>query len=184
MKYEDIQRANNTLKSVDLKGKDYVEVNQRVKAFRMLYPTGSIKTKIEKLEDGVVVISAMCGYWEGDNFITLATGTAYERENSTFINKTSYIENCETSAVGRCLGFVGLGIDTSIASAEEVGNAMRQQSNEVPLASIDQKKEVIRLCQSRDINVKEVLAQIGITRQGQLMTLKQYEDALEIIGGK
>ena len=53
---------------------------------------------------------------------------AYEKEGSTFINKTSYIENCETSAWGRALGNLGIGIDTSIASAEEVQNAVLNQS--------------------------------------------------------
>ena len=48
---------------------------------------------------------------------------------STFINKTSALENSETSAVGRALGMYGIGIDTSIASAEEVGNAVKQQED-------------------------------------------------------
>ena len=56
-----------------------------------------------------------------------ATGYAYEKEGSTFINKTSYIENCETSAIGRALGIFGIGIDGSVASAEEVRNAKANQ---------------------------------------------------------
>jgi hypothetical protein len=44
----------------------------------------------------------------------IATGTAYEKESSSFINKTSFIENCETSAWGRALGNLGIGIDNSI----------------------------------------------------------------------
>ena len=54
-------------------------------------------------------------------------GDAYEKEDSAFINKTSYIESCETSAVGRALGMCGIGIDTSVASADEVLNAIKQQ---------------------------------------------------------
>jgi hypothetical protein len=57
----------------------------------------------------------------------LATGTAYEKEGSSNINRTSYIENCETSAIGRALGFCGIGIDTSIASYEEVATSIMQQ---------------------------------------------------------
>ena len=57
----------------------------------------------------------------------LGTGTAYEKEGSSNINKTSYIENCETSAVGRALAMCGLGIDLSVASFEEVQNAIEQQ---------------------------------------------------------
>ena len=42
--YEDIQKANETIKTTDIKGKEYAEVNQRIKAFRMLYPQGVIET--------------------------------------------------------------------------------------------------------------------------------------------
>lgn len=127
IKFEDLQKANKSIKTTDIKGKDYAEVNQRVKAFRMVYPTGGINTKIEQIADGVCIITAEVGFWEDDKYYILGTGTAYEKENSTFINKTSYIENCETSAVGRALGFAGFGIDTSIASVEEVQTAMANQ---------------------------------------------------------
>ncbi|AIF54447.1 hypothetical protein LDB3_022 [Lactobacillus phage Ld3] len=45
-KSEEIQKANGTLKSTDIKGKGYIEVNQRIKAFRQVYPTGTISTEI------------------------------------------------------------------------------------------------------------------------------------------
>ena len=124
--FDDIQKANKTIKTTDVKGKDYAEVNQRIKAFRMLYPSGTILTEMVSNENGVCIFKA--SVYDGDDHI-LATGTAYEKEGSTFINKTSYIENCETSAVGRALGMCGFGIDTSIASAEEVQNAIANQEN-------------------------------------------------------
>lgn len=62
-----------------------------------------------------------------ENGKVLSKAYAYEKENSSFINKTSFIENCCTSSTGRALGYIGIGIDTSIASAEEVQNAMQQQ---------------------------------------------------------
>ena len=126
IKYEDIVKVNESIKTTDIKGKDYAEVNQRVKAFRMLYPEGIISTDMLSNENGVCIFKATI-YDENHNL--LATGTAYEKENSTFINKTSYIENCETSAVGRALGMLGIGIDTSIASAEEVQNAIANQED-------------------------------------------------------
>ena len=58
----------------------------------------------------------------------LATGLAEESKNSTFINKTSYVENAETSAWGRALGNLGIGLDTSVASADEVSNAIANQN--------------------------------------------------------
>lgn len=142
--FEDIQKANESIITTDIKGKDYAEVNQRIKAFRMVYPTGYIIPNMVKNENGICVFIAQVGYYKEHNTISedekgnkyqdtysekivLATGTAYEKENSTFINKTSYIENCETSAVGRALGMCGFGINTSVASAEEVLNAINNQ---------------------------------------------------------
>ena len=124
IKFEDLLKANELIDTVDIKGKAYAEVNSRILAFRKLFPMGMITTEIVSLEDGVCVIKATVRSEEG---IVLGTGYAYEKENSTFINKTSYIENAETSAVGRALGMVGIGIDTSIASYEETANAIANQ---------------------------------------------------------
>jgi hypothetical protein len=54
----------------------------------------------------------------------VATGFAQEDKSSSYINKTSYVENCETSAWGRALANLGIGIDTSIASSNEVAMAI------------------------------------------------------------
>jgi len=123
MTFKDLQEANKQIQTTDIKGKQYAEVNQRIKAFRMCYPEGFIKTELLADADGVCLMRAEVGF--GDRI--LGTGTAYEKESSSYINKTSYIENCETSAVGRALGMAGFGIDTSVASFEEVSNAIAQQ---------------------------------------------------------
>ena len=125
--WDQLQKANKICSSIDVKGKEYVEVNQRIKAFRSICPGGSITTEMLSNENGVCVFRAtVCD----ENMQILGTGTAYEKETSSFINKTSYIENCETSAVGRALGMCGFGIDTSIASAEEVQNAIKNQGEQ------------------------------------------------------
>lgn len=136
IKYADIEKANKSIKTTDIKGKDYAEVNQRIKAFRMIYPQGTIKTILVSDNGGVCIFRAEVYEYEKCNEAgnyeskLLGTGMAYEKENSTFINKTSYIENCETSAVGRALGMCGFGIDTSVTSAEEVQNAIANQKKE------------------------------------------------------
>ena len=138
MTYEDIAKANSTIqttpikkkdkKTGEVKVKDYAEVAQRVKAFRMVYPTGYIHTHFYDLKDGVCTMMAECGYYsESGAKIELATGTAQEKEGSSFINEFSYIENCETSAVGRCLGLAGFGIDAAVCSAEELQVAIENQ---------------------------------------------------------
>lgn len=126
--FEKIQQANLQIKTTDVKGKDYAEVNQRIKAFRMICPNGSITTEIVSIEKGlkgnVVIFKATI---KNEEEKIIGTGTAYEVENSSFINKTSYIENCETSAIGRALAMCGIGIETSVASYEEIANANKQQ---------------------------------------------------------
>lgn len=121
------------MKTIDIKGKSYVEVNERLKYFRENYKDWALESEIISLENGVCVIKAII---KDENGVIKAVGHAYEKENSTFINKTSYIENCETSAWGRALGNLGIGIDTSVASAEEVSNAIlnqESQNNELSL---------------------------------------------------
>ena len=129
MEYKNLEEINSKLKTTDIKGKDYIEVNERIKAFWQLCPEGRIETNIYSIENGVCIIKAYV-YENKEDERPRATGIAYEKEGSTFINKTSYIENCETSAVGRALGNAGIGIDTSVASAEEVQNAIIQQDAE------------------------------------------------------
>lgn len=128
--YKMIEQANKVLSSVDIKGKDYIPVNQRIKAFRMVYPTGYITTDIISNDNGSVLMKSECGYYsESGVKITLGTGSAFELQSSSYINKTSYIENCESSAVGRALGMAGFGVDASLASFEEVANAQLNQSS-------------------------------------------------------
>ena len=122
--WEQLANANTTIKTTNVSGKQYAEVNQRIKAFRSVCPCGTIITELLSNENGVCIFRATV-YDEEQRI--LGTGTAYEKEGSSYINKTSYIENCETSAVGRALGMCGFGIDTSIASAEEVQNAIQNQ---------------------------------------------------------
>jgi len=155
--FEDIKKANETIKTTDIKGKDYAEVNQRIKAFRMVYPQGTIETALVKCENGMCIMRAEVMIREENGMRVLGTGTAYEKENSSFINKTSYIENCETSAVGRALGMAGFGIDTSIASYEEVANAIQQQ-NEIDSKKLigDKEKSILtKTCQKYNITDDE-----------------------------
>ena len=117
----------NNLKTINIKGKEYVEVNERLKYFRSepQYKGYSLTSEIIEMLDGVVTIKAIIRNAEG---VIVASGFAQEKESSSFINKTSYVENCETSAWGRALGNLGIGIDTSVASYEEVQNAILNQN--------------------------------------------------------
>lgn len=151
-KFDDIINANKTIVTTDVKGKDYAEVNQRIKAFRMVYPNGSIENEIVSLSDGVVIIKSVIKNEDG---VVIGVGHAYEKENSSFINKTSYIENCETSAVGRALGMCGFGIDTSVCSYEEVANAIKNQE-EQPTKKPIRKPVKVDSVNYRDLLLKKI----------------------------
>jgi len=115
------------LKSVNIKGKQYVEVNERLRYFRETYPNFALTSEVlEKTENSILILASVVN----EDGRVVATGMAEEEKGSTFINKTSYVENCETSAWGRALGNFGIGIDTSVASANEVNNAIANQTKE------------------------------------------------------
>lgn len=180
--YEEIKKANESIRTTNIKGKDYAEVNQRIKAFRMVNPEGGIVTELisnEANEAGrrVAVIRAVVTNADGKE---LGTGTAYEVEGSSFINGTSYIENCETSAVGRALGVAGYGIDTSVCSAEEVGNAITQQAMKSPASELE-KKTFLQRCEKLGVDYKQVGKQAGATSL-KTMTKEQHGKALIILG--
>lgn len=122
---EQIKSVNERVKKIEVKGKYYACVAARVAAFRELCPEGAITTEILSMADGVVTMKTTVTDETGK---ILATGMAQEKESSSYINKTSFIENCETSAVGRALGMLGIGSDEQMASAEEVANAINNQS--------------------------------------------------------
>lgn len=147
-----IEQANKSIKTTNIKGKEYAEVNQRVKAFRYVYPKGKIETKIINLdgEIGNRTVLMRCEVYD-DLGNLLSTGYAEEKEASTFINKTSFIENCETSCLGRALGQSGFGIDVSIASAEEVETAIENQKKPQKMATQKQIDLVRNLYQEQEL---------------------------------
>lgn len=180
MTFEELSKANKQIKTTDIKGKQYAEVNQRIKVFRMLYPGGEINTDIVSIQDGTVVMKATVSDEQGK---ILGTGHAYENENSSFINKTSYIENCETSAVGRALGMVGIGIDTSVASAEELENALQQQEAlKQPIGKTKAKVLEDALIEHNK-SVKGFLQMLKLNKLEDV-NINQFNDAMKSLGEK
>jgi hypothetical protein len=120
-------------KTTNIKGKEYVEVNERIKYFRFSddYKGWSLSTEMVHLDENSCVIRATICNADG---MLISSGFAQEDKSSSYINKTSYVENCETSAWGRALANLGIGIDTSIASSNEVAIAIAKQ-NSTPKAA-------------------------------------------------
>lgn len=113
-------------KTTNIKGKQYVEVNERIKFFRQetQYKNWGIITDFPVLDSEQAMCRCSIVTPEGN---VVAQGHAHEERSASNINKTSYVENCETSAIGRALGILGIGIDTSVASANEVEDAIAKQ---------------------------------------------------------
>ena len=109
---------------VDIRGRAYLTVARRINDFREQHSDYGIHTEILSIDETAVVCRAVITDKEGRQ---LSSGIAEEKRNSSNINKTSAVENCETSAVGRALAFFGMA-GTEIASADEVANAINQQN--------------------------------------------------------
>jgi hypothetical protein len=140
------------MKTINIHGKEYITVNERVLAFLETYPNWSIHTKLIRADaDECLMITEIID----DNGVLRSTGHAYERADGSQINKTSHVENCETSAVGRALGFIGIGIVNSIATADEVSHAIAQQEDTRPWLSDKQFTQAIqRIEKGEDIAPK------------------------------
>ena len=124
------------LKTVNIKGKEYVQVNERLKAFRSMpeFKGWSLTSEVVDLKEDSCTIKAIIT--DNDGKIR-ATGFAREFIAKSPINKFAFVENCETSAWGRALGNLGIGIDSSICSAEELITKMSQDDNTQDLPDAD-----------------------------------------------
>jgi len=120
-----VSKQNGT---VNIHGREYKTVALRVAEFRETYKLADgwgIVTELLHVDADVVRVRAAVTTPDGR---TVATGMAEERRTASQINKTSALENCETSAVGRALAAAGLG-GSEYASADEVANALKNQSS-------------------------------------------------------
>lgn len=120
--------SNYKFKTTNIRGKQYVEVNERIKFFRQedRYKDWTIMSEFTLIDSEQCVCKTTIADATGR---VISTGHAHEVQGASNINKTSYVENCETSAIGRALAMLGIGIDTSIASANEVEDAIAKQES-------------------------------------------------------
>lgn len=155
MEYPKEKWTDKNMKSINIHGKEYYEVKERVMEFHRRYSNGSIETEIIEMTD--------------DRFITRTIVKPHKDRNTTYTGlacetigkggfKGSELECCETSSVGRALGFLNIGITNSIASADEVKYAKRNQnedsetSYESKPATESQIKYIMSLCANKSID--------------------------------
>jgi hypothetical protein len=119
------------MKSINIKGKEYITVNERLIYFRKQATFKGWRIVEDLIElnekEGVFKVSIVDA---DDNIISSAHSQEYR--DASYINKTSFLENGFTSALGRALGYLGIGIDISIATADEMVNALNNQNKTKP----------------------------------------------------
>lgn len=132
---------------------NYVQVKDRVKQFREEHQLEyGIETTMLDHEHGKSCTFRALIRDTNTNAI-IATGTAHDKvSDNTHINITSLVENCETSAVGRALAFMGYGIEKSIASREEV-NHLQPQVYTGTNKQVGTLKRCLRTCGVKDHEV-------------------------------
>lgn len=107
-------------KAINIKGKQYVLIADRVIYFNEAYPEGSIVPEILSAPDAQLVVMKATVSPDQKRFFV---GHSQAKWGDGYINKTSALENAETSAVGRALAFMGIGVLDSIASVDEINKA-------------------------------------------------------------
>ena len=167
--------SNYKFKTTNIRGKQYVEVNERIKFFRQedQYKNWTLMSEFTHLDADVAVCKATIA---DDKGRVVSTGHAHEERGSSNINKTSFVENCETSAIGRALAMLGIGIDTSIASANEVEEAIAKQQ-----AMIDDPK-VQKLSKALDAPVENIMDKAVSYIKGQTDKKKAFDNIIKKYG--
>ena len=120
---------------VNIHGKQYKTVALRTAEFRDSCPAsdgwGITTTIIEMTDEKVVVLAQVMKTFDGFGYLVVGSGLAEESRGASKINRTSALENAETSAIGRALSSIGLGGE-EYASADEVLRAIEQQEDWEP----------------------------------------------------
>lgn len=187
------------LKTMNIQGKPYATVPARIEAFWSMCPGGQIITEclVDTAERCMFKATVL-----DETGKVIATGHASEKPN-TPVNKTSMLENCETSAIGRALGIAGIGSLESIASAEEVMGALSaretparaaqtpqnarksQTTTQTPTKELeDRMKALLRQCANAGLDVKAIGARVSaeIGKKSVQFQAPDYERAIAIIG--
>ena len=128
-----------TIDKINIKGKEYATVSNRMEIFRKNFPTYSITTDIIVDDEQRVIIKASI---LDENNRIISTGYAEEIRGQGLINTTSAIENAETSSIGRALAAFGL-IGGEYASSFEIENAINKQQNIAPQKNYQDNIETI-----------------------------------------
>lgn len=168
------------MRTINIKGKEYVPVTERVKEFHRVYPDYKLLTDIVHFDENSVIMVAKIYDQDGK---LVANGHAQEDRNASNINKTSYVENCETSAVGRAIGMLGIGIDASMASADEVANAVDRQEALKQKVNKNCISSLKMLAEEKGSDFSSILSYYDLNKVED-MTMEQWQSAMQLLNRK
>ena len=178
---------------VNIHGKEYFTVAERMQSLNKEIGTSnySLNTELVSWDNGVVIMKATLTITTKES-VQSFTGHAYEKEGSTQINKTSALENCETSAIGRALAAAGYA-GTEYASADEVATAIGQQNIKRPVEKAEakmngymtksQEDKLREMIQSHHVSDEERTTTEGWLSDPQGHSKKNASDAIEKLSG-
>ena len=173
------------MEKIMIKGKPYVQVNQRVLELRHKYGDKDnmfgIKTKVVEWnkEKNEIIIQA----WITDKTGRIVgSGIAHEEKTQSGVNSTSYVENCETSAIGRALAAFGLGIEDAYASADEVQQAIKKQTKKKEKVSEDRNENLAEMMDTQEASVDPYFIQYKASLSKVFVAGSPNEETEELLG--
>lgn len=174
---------NYKFKTTNIKGKEYVEVNQRLLYFRKesKYDGWTVENDIIAVDSESCIVKTSIKDQTGK---VVASAHAQEDRTSSHINKTSFVENCETSAVGRALAMLGIGIETSIASSNEVQMAIAKQEQSQPSNETESvyDKAVVYIQSGASVEDKQARFDNTIKHYGKALSTTEKNKLKKLIG--
>lgn len=167
-------------KAIDIKGKKYVLVSDRVIYFNENYPNGSIQTQREKEWD-IEIIKAFV-VPDVSEPTRMFTGHSQAKWGEWFINKTSALENAETSAIGRALAMMWIWVLDSIASVDEINkaeNTAKAQKAQSPFQRALTNTKFMRDCLDEDDFINQVKKHLELDEIQEWQLRRAYQDAVK-----
>jgi len=117
-------------KAINIKGKKYVLVSDRILYFNETYKNGSIRTKMISEADAEICVVEAKVTPDHENPERFFTGHSQAKWGQGMVNTTSALENAETSAIGRALALMGIGVIDSVASVDEINKTGYYENRE------------------------------------------------------
>lgn len=156
---------------------NYEPVADRIAKFWATYPNGRLHTEIVVINEKEVVIKASA-YTDREDARPAAIDYAQENVAQKGVNATSWVENCATSALGRCLATL------NFAAKKETGRASREEMQKVERAQRNYIFEANELAGKGDLDALRTLYVTAETAKAPADVLAAILELAEALKGK